>query len=250
MNDPSPTAESWEPNGSPDAASRPSSPRPRGPGLLPPPGPVRVRALAVVCLPLLLVGVPMTLSAVNSGGTSTGTQFQQVGGQPTPLDGGPASQFPTAPTDTPSADPSSGTPFGDSGGGSPTTTDASSMSPLTDSPSASDSSSASDSASASGTPAGPAHPDDVVRSYFAAINSGDYTTAWNLGGSNLGGSYAAFAAGFADTVRDTVTVESVQGASVTVTLVSLQRDGTQHTYHGSYTVGGGVITSATMQQTG
>lgn len=260
MNDPSLSAESWEPNGSSDVAPRRSSPRGRGPGLLPPAGPLRVRALAVICLPLLLVGAPLALSAVNNGGTSAGTQSQQVGGQPAAADGGQASLFPAAPTDTPSADPSAGTPFGDPGGSSPTATDWSTDSsipsnpsdttPLTAPPSASDSGSTSAGASPSGTPVAPAQPVDVVLSYFAAINSGDYKAAWSLGGSNLGGSYAAFAAGFADTVRDTVTVVSVQGASVKVALVSLQRDGTQHTYHGSYTVSGGVITSATVQQTG
>src|SRR6266536_3615735 len=35
-------------------------------------------------------------------------------------------------------------------------------------------------------------PETVVRSYFAAINAHDYRKAWQLGGKNLGRSYADF----------------------------------------------------------
>ena len=242
MNDPSLSATaSWETNGSLDAASPPYRPRRSAPGLLPPAGPVRVRALAVVLLPLLLMAVPVAVSAVSDGGSGAATQVQQVGGQPANVSGG-GLQLPPATTDVPSAEPSPTVPLGDPGVGSPTATDpfATTTPSSTDTPSA-----------PTDTPSGdPTRPDNVVQSYFAAINSGHYRTAWNLGGRSFGGSYAAFAAGFADTVRDTVTVLSVDGDSVAVTLVSLQSNGTQHSYSGSYTVVDGVITDATMRQTG
>jgi len=89
-----------------------------------------------------------------------------------------------------------------------------------------------------------AAPVDVVRAYFDAINAGDYRRAWDLGGKNLGGSYESFAAGFADTVSDTVTVTSTSGAEVSVTLDADQSDGSIRHYVGTYTVREGVITAA------
>ncbi len=89
-----------------------------------------------------------------------------------------------------------------------------------------------------------AAPVDVVRSYFAAINAGDYRRAWDLGGKNLGGSYESFVAGFADTVNDTVTVTSTNGSEVSVTLDAEQSDGSIRHYVGTYTVHDGVITAA------
>ena len=246
MNDPSlSAAASWETNGSPDAASPPYRPRRSALTLLPPAGPVRVRALAVVLVPLLLVAVPVAVSAVSGGGSGAGagTQVQQVGGQPANVSGG-VPLFPPATTGEPSAEPSPTVPLGDPGVGSPTATDP--FATTTPTPSSTDTPSA-----PTDTPSGdPTRPDNVVQNYFAAINSGHFRTAWNLGGRSFGGSYAAFAAGFADTVRDTVTVVSVEGDSVAVTLVSLQSNGTQHSYSGSYTVVDGVITSATVRQTG
>lgn len=85
---------------------------------------------------------------------------------------------------------------------------------------------------------------DVVRAYFDAINAGDYRRAWDLGGKNLGGSYESFVAGFADTVNDTVTVTSTNGAEVLVTLDAEQSDGSIRHFVGTYTVRGGVITAA------
>lgn len=89
-----------------------------------------------------------------------------------------------------------------------------------------------------------AAPVDVVRSYFDAINAADYRRAWDLGGKNLGGSYESFVAGFADTVNDTITVTSTNGAEVSVTLDAEQSDGSIRSYVGTYTVRGGVITAA------
>lgn len=93
-------------------------------------------------------------------------------------------------------------------------------------------------------------PADVVEAYFAAINAQDYAKAWSLGGKNLGGSYSEFAAGFADTLSDNVSVLSTSGSTVTVDLVATQSDGTQKHFTGSYKVSGGAITSASITQVG
>jgi hypothetical protein len=84
----------------------------------------------------------------------------------------------------------------------------------------------------------------VVDEYFAAINAGDYQRAWDLGGKNLGGSFSAFAAGFADTEHDTATITHTDGAVVHVRLDAEQTDGSVRHYVGTYTVHEGVITDA------
>ena len=93
-------------------------------------------------------------------------------------------------------------------------------------------------AQSSGSPAA------VVDQYFAAINAGDYQRAWDLGGKNLGGSFSAFAAGFADTEHDTATITHTDGAVVHVRLDAEQTDGSVRHYVGTYTVHDGVITDA------
>jgi hypothetical protein len=103
------------------------------------------------------------------------------------------------------------------------------------------------SGSASGNPSDPA---SVVSAYFAAINSGDYATAWTLGGRNTGATYSEFISGFATTNNDTVTVLSTLGDVVTAQLVAQQDDGSTKTFEGTYTVSGGVITSFDVKQTG
>ncbi len=98
-------------------------------------------------------------------------------------------------------------------------------------------------------PPGPTARDaaSVVQDYYAAVNARDYRRAWDLGGKNLGGSYSSFAAGFADTARDTVRIVGVSGDVVTVTLEAEQRDGSVRTFAGTYTVRGGVIVAADIQ---
>jgi hypothetical protein len=91
---------------------------------------------------------------------------------------------------------------------------------------------------------------DVVQAYFDAINARDYQRAWDLGGKNVGHSYSAFAAGFAATDHDTLTIQSVAGTTVTADLVAVQTDGTQRTFHGTYTVTNGVITKFSVRATG
>ena len=96
----------------------------------------------------------------------------------------------------------------------------------------------------------PADAESTVKAYFAAVNAHDFRRAWELGGKNLGGSYESFEAGFADTARDSVGIVDVTGDTVSVTLDALQTDGAVRHYAGTYTVSGGVITSADVEELG
>jgi eukaryotic-like serine/threonine-protein kinase len=88
----------------------------------------------------------------------------------------------------------------------------------------------------------------VVEQYFAAINAGNYTLAWSLGGMNIGqGSYDSFAQGFAGTSSDSVTIVSVSGDTATVRIDATQTDGTHKYFAGTYTVRDGVIVAADIQ---
>jgi hypothetical protein len=93
-------------------------------------------------------------------------------------------------------------------------------------------------------------PAAVVQAYFDAINARDYQRAWELGGKNVGQPYNTFAAGFATTDHDVLTVRSVQGPTVTADLTAIQVDGTKRTFHGTYTVTDGVITRFSVRATG
>ncbi|GAA3214467.1 hypothetical protein GCM10020256_15330 [Streptomyces thermocoprophilus] len=93
-------------------------------------------------------------------------------------------------------------------------------------------------------------PDRTVTRYYDAINASEYATAWELGGKTFHTSFDEFVAGFADTARDDVVIDSVDGDTVTVTLYATQTDGTQKSFHGQYTVTDGVITDGSLTQTG
>lgn len=94
-----------------------------------------------------------------------------------------------------------------------------------------------------------ADPAAVVRSYYAAINAGEYALAWALGGDNIeAGSYDAFVQGFATTVSDDLTVLSVVNDAVRIHLDATQTDGSHHYYVGTYRVHNGVIVKASVQQ--
>ncbi len=86
----------------------------------------------------------------------------------------------------------------------------------------------------------------TVRAYYAAVNAGDYTTAWALGGQNLTGSYQDFVDGFATTRYDTLTVVAEDGPTVQVELDAEQTDGSHRYYAGSYTVRDGAIVAAAI----
>ena len=92
-------------------------------------------------------------------------------------------------------------------------------------------------------------PAAVVSAFYAAINAQDYATAWNLGGDNRGSSYSSFAAGFAGTAHDSLTITGVQGNTVDIHLEALQSDGTTKVYDGFYVVGNGQIVEGRLSQT-
>jgi hypothetical protein len=91
-----------------------------------------------------------------------------------------------------------------------------------------------------------ANPASVVEAYYAAINAGDYPTAWNLGGSHFTSSYNTFVADYSNTLRDDVVVTSVSGNLVYIDLTANNRDGTVQHFSGYYIVNGGVLTAANI----
>jgi eukaryotic-like serine/threonine-protein kinase len=97
-------------------------------------------------------------------------------------------------------------------------------------------------------------PAAVVQAYYAAINDHNCGTAWSLGGDNIsaanGQTYQQFCQGFSATSRDVLTIDSVAGDTVTVTILAEHTDGSSQTFQGSYVVSNGVIDSASIQQSG
>jgi eukaryotic-like serine/threonine-protein kinase len=108
--------------------------------------------------------------------------------------------------------------------------------------------------SPSGTGSAGSGPAAVVQAYYAAINNRDCGTAWSLGGDNIsaanGQTYQQFCQGFSTTSRDVLTVDSVAGDTVTVTVLAEHTDGSSQTFQGSYVVRNGVVDSARIQQSG
>jgi hypothetical protein len=66
-------------------------------------------------------------------------------------------------------------------------------------------------------------------------------------GAAQGQTYQQFCQGFNSTSHDSLTVDSVAGNTVAVTIVAEHADGSSQTYRGSYVVGNGVIQSASVQ---
>jgi TIR domain len=100
-------------------------------------------------------------------------------------------------------------------------------------------------------PPAPTPPDRVVEAYYDAINARDYRAAWALvGGSRFGQTYDEFAAGFADTVHDALTITGVNGDTVMIRLVATRSDGSTRTFRGTYTVRGGRIVEGHLRQVG
>src|SRR5699024_4827459 len=90
-------------------------------------------------------------------------------------------------------------------------------------------------------------PQEVVSDYYAAINRGDYRTAWQLGGKNLDSTYEHYANGFDTTAYVLWITEDVSGQQVTGSLDAGQSDGSLKEFHGSYTVRDGEIVSADIR---
>jgi hypothetical protein len=225
----------------PDRAARGSPPSYRAAGLIPAAGRVRTLVLAMVGIPLLLVLTAAFVPGAGSGGSAghaadirSGTTAGANGGTSQPAQQPPPTASSTqSPSLQPSTvAPSTAQPSTTADPTAPTApTGQTPVYPLLN----------------TDTPA-PA-PDTTVNSYYAAVNRRDFTTAWSMGGKNLDPTYAGFVAGFADTVLDTVTVVSVQGDTVSVTLDAVQKNGARHSYSGAYRVHGGVIVGGYLVQT-
>ena len=93
---------------------------------------------------------------------------------------------------------------------------------------------------------------NVVEQYFYDLGIGDYTDAWTLGGDNIAGTdYGSWVAGYATTTSVTLDSDTdVGGGGVQVTFDATQSDGGATSYAGTYYVSNGVITSASITQTG
>ncbi|KPI02334.1 hypothetical protein OK074_5335 [Actinobacteria bacterium OK074] len=190
-------------------------------GLIPPAGPARTWGLAVVGVPLVLLLLLTLVGSLSGGSSNSGQSGSDWSGS----SGWPGTSDTTEATDTTVPyDPTTAPAYEDS-----TTPD------YAESPTPS--------------PTDTTGPEAVVTAYFAAINNGDYATAWSLGGKNLDSDYDTFVAGFATTQSDTITINSVQGDDVGLTLDALQTDGTTKTFDNVYTVSGGEIVKATGTQT-
>jgi hypothetical protein len=99
-------------------------------------------------------------------------------------------------------------------------------------------------APASPTAQAGADPASVVEAYYAAINAGDYATAWRLGGDHFVSSYSTFVADYSNTLRDDLVVTSVSGNLVYIDLTAYNRDGTVQHFSGYYVVNNGVLAGA------
>ncbi|MEU9639411.1 hypothetical protein ACIQHU_06900 [Streptomyces tendae] len=221
------------------------------PGLALTPGPLRNQALTVIAIPFVLIvvlavvlattgpddGAPSTDGLYGSGALpdwGSGTTDDSTSDDGTSDDG-------TNPDGTYGDDPYAddtydGGTYGDDPYGDGTTDDTATDDPTTDD-------TATDGATTDET-----GPEATVTAYFDAINNRDFAAAWELGGKNLNQDYDTFVAGFATTQRDDLTVTGTSGDDVSVTVVAWETDGTQTTYEGTYTVSGGVITSADMRE--
>ncbi|MGQ4427122.1 hypothetical protein ACN6LL_001937 [Streptomyces violaceoruber] len=220
------------------------------PGLALTPGPVRNQALTVIAVPFVLIvvlavvlattgpddGAPATdglygsgaLPDWGSGTTDDGTTDDGTSGDGTDPDG-------TYEDGTYGDGTYDNDPYGD-GTADETPTDDTTTDTATDDTATED------------TTADGSGPEATVTAYFDAINNRDFAAAWELGGKNLDQDYDSFVAGVGTTQRDDVTVTSTSGDDVSVTVVAWETDGTQTTFEGTYTVSGGVITSADMRE--
>ena len=104
-------------------------------------------------------------------------------------------------------------------------------------------------------PAQPAYFTDatsVVTQFYQDITDHNYSGAWALGGSIIGGgSYSGWVAGYSTTESVSLGTFSAFGSNqVRVRLTALQSGGWVKTYEGTYTVSGGVIVAASIVQTG
>ncbi|MEU0253851.1 hypothetical protein ABZ299_15405 [Streptomyces sp. NPDC006184] len=89
----------------------------------------------------------------------------------------------------------------------------------------------------------------VVTTYYDYVNAGNYSAAWDMGGSHLApGTYSDWVAGFASTAHVDVTATDDGYGEVSVDLRASQHDGSVREFRGTYTVAGGEIVSGHIQQ--
>ena len=209
-------------------------------GILLAPTTGRIAAFTIIGVPLILFLILGFKTA--GGGSSTPTYGSQ---DQYPGQGGGSTQqaypysSPSYPADSTDSGLSAST---DSSYDYPPTADSASA---TDTSTATATATASSSASPSPSATGPAA---VVLAAYADINKHDYQDAYNLGLAQNGQDYSTFVQGYSTTQSDTITVTGVNGDVVSVSLLAVRTDGTQSTYSGTYTVSGGVITGASLQQ--
>lgn len=92
----------------------------------------------------------------------------------------------------------------------------------------------------------------VVTQFYADLNQHDYQGAWALGGSNLNGGAgdSAWVDGYATTAAIEVSASGTSNdGTLWANITATQTDGSVKTYHGTYTVSGGQIVSANIDQT-
>ncbi|MEV6838612.1 zinc ribbon domain-containing protein [Streptomyces sp. NPDC051133] len=89
----------------------------------------------------------------------------------------------------------------------------------------------------------------VVTSYYDLLNAGDYSAAWDMGGSNLfNGSYANWVAGFRTTAHVDVTTSDDGYGEVGVAIRATQTDGSVRSFTGTYSVQDGKIVGARIRE--
>ena len=104
------------------------------------------------------------------------------------------------------------------------------------------------------TPPVPTDPWAVLSEYYGNIESGNYSAVWNLLGPSMQAQlspYYPWTAGYANTGAQTLTEnwESGDKVSANIAAVDTATGDTQH-FSGNWTVDNGLITSASVTQTG
>ena len=201
-------------------------------GILLAPTAGRLTAFAIVGVPLVL----FLILGFKTAGSGASADSGYDGGQPQyqqPLYPA-ATTTEAAPQYTYSPDGSSST--------TDTTTDT-----ATDTTAATDLSTDTSTSTASPSPSytGPAA---VVVAAYADIDKQDYQDAYKLGLDQNGTSEATFAQGYSTTKSVTLSITEDAGDTVYVTLTAISTSGVQTSYQGTYTVSGGLITGADLQQ--
>ena len=91
----------------------------------------------------------------------------------------------------------------------------------------------------------------VVSAYYGAVESQDYAEAWHLYSPEFQvtqGSYESWVAGYANTGETDLQESGEAGDTVYITVNAVDlATGSVQTYAGTYTVGGGLIISASMK---